>query len=186
MEALRVVEKYQDPVEDIIRSYGGSTDSLISILQDVQSEYHYLPEYAIRRVAKGLGLPLIQVYGVATFFKALSLKPRGKHQCSVCLGTACHVRGAPRVLEAIERRLGIKCGETTEDMEFTLESVNCLGACALGPIVVVDGIYKGHMNAGKAEKMLAKYKKSPRRKKHEKVKVSSSTRKTKSKSRKAA
>ncbi len=186
MEALKMMAKYRDPVEDIIRSYGGSTDSLISILQDVQSEYNYLPEYALRHVANGLGLPLIQVYGVATFFKAFSLKPRGKHQCSVCLGTACHVRGAPRVLEAMERRLGISAGETTEDMQFTLESVNCLGACALGPIVVVDGKYNGHMNAGKAEKMLAKYKDSPRRKKDEKVKVTISSRKTKCTSRKAA
>jgi NADH-quinone oxidoreductase subunit E len=164
MEAVRAVVRDTDPVEHIIRSYGGSPDSLISILQDVQSEYNYLPEYALRQVAKGLGLPIIQVYGVATFFKALSLKPRGKHQCSVCLGTACHVRGAPRVIEAMERRLGIKTGETTKDMEFTLESVNCLGACALGPIVVVDGKYNGHMNAGKAEKMLAKYKESPAQK----------------------
>jgi NADH-quinone oxidoreductase subunit E len=186
MEAVKAMQKHFDPVEDIIRSYGGSTDSLISILQDVQSEYNYLPEYALRHVAMGLGLPLIQVFGVATFFKAFSLKPRGKHQCSVCLGTACHVRGAPRVLESMEKELGIRSGDTTEDMELTLESVNCLGACALGPIMVVDGKYNGHMNAGKAEKMLAKYTKTSKRKKDEKVKVPSSTRKTNSKSRQAA
>jgi NADH-quinone oxidoreductase subunit E len=186
MEAVKAAEKDTDPLEDIIRSYGGNPDSLISILQDVQSEYHYLPEPAVRRVASTLGLPLIQVYGVATFFKALSLKPRGKHQCSVCLGTACHVRGAPRVLEVMERRLGITTGETTPDMELTLESVNCLGACALGPIVVVDGKYNGHMDVGKAKRVMAKYEKTPRRRKDEKVKVSSSDGKTKKPSRQAA
>jgi NADH-quinone oxidoreductase subunit E len=186
METVKAAVKDTDPVEDIIRSYGGNPDSLISILQDVQSEYHYLPERPLRQVARSLGLPLIQVYGVATFFKALSLKPRGKHQCSVCLGTACHVRGAPRVLEAMERRLGITAGETTPDMQFTLESVNCLGACALGPIVVVDGKYNGHMDVGKAERAMAKYEESPRRRKDEKVKISSPDRKAKSTSRQAA
>lgn len=180
MQAVRAVENVVDPVEDIIRSYGGNPDSLISILQDVQSEYHYLPEQAIRQVADSVGLPLIQVYGVATFFKAFSLTPRGKHQCSVCVGTACHVRGAPRVLEAMERRWGIAAGETTPDMQFTLESVNCLGACALGPIVVVDGQYNANMNVKKAERLMAKYEESPRRKTNGKVRVSSSPRKTKS------
>lgn len=165
------MEKQHDNVQDIIKSYGGSLDSLTSILHDIQSEYNYLPEDALRQVAKDLGLPIIQVYGVGTFFKAFSLKPRGKHQCNVCLGTACHVRGAPAVLEEMERQLGIKRGETTEDMQFTLENVNCLGACALGPIVVVDGKYYGQMNTGKVNKTLAKHKESPTRKKNEKVKL---------------
>jgi len=168
---MEAAEKYQDRVESIIDSYNRSPDSLISILQDVQSECNYLPEDAIRHVAKSLGLPLIQVYGVATFFKAFSLTPRGKHTISVCLGTACHVRGAPMVLDELERRLGVKSGETTQDLQFTLESVNCLGACALGPVVVVDDKYYGQMNAGKVKKVLAKYKKSPGQKKHGKIKV---------------
>ncbi len=103
-----------------------------------------------------MDLPLVQVYGVATFFRAFSLKPRGKHIVSVCLGTACHVRGAPAVLDQVKRRLGIEPGETTEDMQFTLETVNCLGACALGPIVVMDSVYHGQMRPGKVKKVIRK------------------------------
>jgi len=145
-----------EKVETIIGAYNASCDSLISILQDVQSEYHYLPEDALRAVASRLELPLIQVYGVATFFKAFSLKPRGEHIVSVCLGTACHVRGAPAVLDQVKRQLYIEPGETSEDMRFTLETVNCLGACALGPIVTVDGKYHGQMGPGKVKKVLKK------------------------------
>lgn len=146
-------------VETIIDTYEGNPDSLISILQDIQKEHRYLPEKALRIVAQSLRLPLIQVYGVATFFKSFSLSPKGRHTISCCLGTACHVRSAPSVLDELERQLGIKNGETTADMEFSLESVNCLGACALGPIVVIDGKYHGQMNAGKVKTLLSKYKK---------------------------
>ena len=152
----------EEKVEEIIREYDSSRDSLISILQDVQSEYRYLPESILKLVARKLGLPLIQVYGVATFFKAFSLKPRGKHLLSVCLGTACHVRGAPAVLDEVERKLCIEPGETSEDMQFTLETVNCLGACALGPIMVMDGEYHGQMVPGKVQTTINRYKKSPR------------------------
>lgn len=161
-------------INKVIQRYGGS-DSLISILQDIQSEFNYLPETAIRHVAKGLALPLIQVYAVASFFKAFSLEPRGKHSIHMCLGTACHVRGAPAVLNELERELGIKSGETTDDMQFTLETVNCLGACALGPVVVVDGKYYGQMTAGKVKKMLANLRESTEAEEYEeeykKVKV---------------
>ena len=143
----------------IVSEYNGNRDSLISILQDIQSEYHYLPEDALRAVASQLDLPLIQVCGVATFFKAFSLKPRGEHMVSVCLGTACHVRGAPAVLDEVERQLGIKAGKTSEDMRYSLETVNCLGACALGPIVVVDGKYHGQMSPGKVKKVLSERRK---------------------------
>jgi NADH-quinone oxidoreductase subunit E len=146
-----------EKVEAIIGKYNGYRDSLISMLQDIQSEYHYLPENAMRLVAKRLGLPPIQVYSVATFFKAFSLKPRGEHLVTVCLGTACHVRGASAVLDEIKRQLCIEPGQTTEDMQFTLETVNCLGACALGPVVVVDGEYHGQMNSTKARKLLERY-----------------------------
>ncbi|MCK4696800.1 MAG: NAD(P)H-dependent oxidoreductase subunit E [Dehalococcoidia bacterium] len=152
----------EEKVEEIIREYDSSRDSLISILQDVQSEYRYLPESILKLVARKLGLPMIQVYGVATFFKAFSLKPRGKHLLSVCLGTACHVRGAPAVLDEVERKLCIEPGETSEDMQFTLETVNCLGACALGPIMVMDGEYHGQMVPGKVQATINRYKKSPR------------------------
>jgi NADH-quinone oxidoreductase subunit E len=144
----------------IVSKYGGGRDSLISMLQDVQAEYRYLPEEAIRHVASRLDLPVIQVFGVATFFKAFSMKPRGKHLVSVCLGTACHVRGAPSVLDEAQRQLGIGPGETSEDMQFTLETVNCLGACALGPIVVIDGEYFGQMTAGKVKGILKKFRKA--------------------------
>jgi NADH-quinone oxidoreductase subunit E len=114
---------------------------LISILEDIQGQYGYLPEGALEAVAEKTDRSLVDIYGVATFYKSFSLKPRGKHLIAACLGTACHVRGAPAVVEELKQQLGIKAGETTEDKEFTLETVNCLGACALGPIVVVDGHY---------------------------------------------
>ena len=156
---MKVIDGCHEYVEVLIKKNGGS-DALITILQDVQSEYNYLPKEALREVAACLSLPLIQVYGVASFFKAFSLKPRGKHCIKVCLGTACHVRGASAVLEELERELGIKNGQTTGDMHFTLETVNCLGACALGPVVVVDETYYGQMNPGKVKKMLDNYKKT--------------------------
>ena len=156
LEAESDLEK----VTEIVKRYSDNRDSLISILQDIQSEYHYLPESSLRAVSTQLGLPLVQVYGVATFFKAFSLKPRGRHMVSVCAGTACHVRGAPALLDELIRRLGIEPGDTTEDMQFSLEAVNCLGACALGPIMVVDGEYHGQMSPGKVKKVLVKMRES--------------------------
>jgi len=159
-------------VEAIINRYNSNHDSVISILQDIQAEYHYLPEKALRLVAKNLELPLIQVYGVATFFKAFSLKPRGEHLIKVCVGTACHVRGAQSVLDGVKRQLGIEAGETTKDMRFTLETVNCLGACALGPIVVVDNEYHGEMSTGKVKAIINNCKKETRDRRHDEIKVS--------------
>ena len=130
---------------------------MVSILQDIQSEYHYLPNDAIEAVSRGLEVPLTRVYSVATFFKAFSLSPRGRHLVHACLGTACHVRGAVRVLEKIERELDIKRGETTEDMKFTLETVNCVGACALGPILIVDNEYSGEVTTDKVKPLLERY-----------------------------
>ena len=137
------VECYVDPeiINDILDKYSTAPDSLISILGEIQDLYRYLPETALRMVAKETGRSLVDVYGVATFYHSFSLKPKGKHEISVCLGTACHVRGGPKVAAEFERVLGICAGDTTPDMEFTLTTVNCLGACALGPIVVVDGEY---------------------------------------------
>jgi NADH-quinone oxidoreductase subunit E len=143
-------------VAAIVKKYECNRDSLISILQDVQALYHYLPEHSLRAVAQELNISLIQVYGVATFFKAFSLEPRGEHLVCVCMGTACHVRGAQSVLDETKRRLGVEAGQSTEDMKYSLETVNCLGACALGPIVVVDEEYHGQMTPSKVKKVLKK------------------------------
>ncbi|MEW5922916.1 MAG: NAD(P)H-dependent oxidoreductase subunit E [Candidatus Zixiibacteriota bacterium] len=126
---------------DILKKNNGRHGGIVSILEQVQAKYGYLPEEILRQVAQETGRSLVDIYGVATFYKAFSLKPRGKHLVSVCLGTACHVRGGPAIARELEKNLGIKAGQTTPDKEFTLETVNCLGACALGPIVVVDGHY---------------------------------------------
>jgi NADH-quinone oxidoreductase subunit E len=130
-----------DEVAAIIQEYGCGHGGLISILEAVQSKYGYLPQDILKLVADKTGRSLVDIYGIATFFRAFSLEPRGNHLVSVCLGTACHVRGAPKVLQEFEKQLGICAGKTTADREFTLETVNCLGACALGPIVVADGHY---------------------------------------------
>ncbi|MBW2148805.1 MAG: NAD(P)H-dependent oxidoreductase subunit E [Deltaproteobacteria bacterium] len=140
----------------IVESHNVDGDGLISILEDIQTKYGYLPENALRIVAKKTGRSLVDIFGVATFYRSFSLKPRGKHLVSVCLGTACHVRGAPAVAEEFKRQLGISAGETTSDNEFTLETVNCLGACALGPIVVVDGHYFSNVGTVKVKQILEK------------------------------
>lgn len=154
---LSEVGELTERVDSILAKYQYDKGMLVSILQDVQEEYHYLPREALERVSKGLCVPLSQVYSVATFFKALSLEPRGRHLINVCLGTACHVRGAVRVLEAMERELAVSSGETTRDLRFTLETVNCVGACALGPVVIVDGEYYGQMKTEKVKDVLANY-----------------------------
>lgn len=137
-----------DNVQRIIDRLNGRSGSVIAILEDIQSEYGYLPEAALRAVARTTGRSLVELYGVATFYSCFSLRPRGRHVVSVCTGTACHVRGSPRVLGTFERALGLKAGETSEDGEFTLTTVNCLGACALGPVAVVDGHYHGRCANG--------------------------------------
>ena len=131
--------------------------ALVPLLQDVMAEYGYLPQETIERISQELDIPLSQVYSLATFYKSFSLTPRGKYLISVCLGTACHVRGAPRIVEKLERDLGIRAGETTKDSKFTLETVNCLGACALGPLVVIDGKYFGRINLSRLDEVLKDY-----------------------------
>lgn len=140
-------------VKAIIDKYQRSKEFLVSILMDIQSEYNYLPREALYEVSDNLKIPISQVYSVATFYRAFSLTPRGRHLIQVCLGTACHVRGAQKVLDSLERKLKIKAGETTSDNEYTLTTVNCLGACALGPIVVIDQEYHGQMNQSKVDKL---------------------------------
>lgn len=128
-------------IRHIAEKYAGGRGKLIAALQDIQTLYGYLPESALRLLAEATGNSLVDIYGIATFYRSFTLQPRGKHLICACLGTACHVRGAPSVVQEFERQLGIGAGETTSDKEFTLETVNCLGACALGPIVVADGHY---------------------------------------------
>ncbi len=132
-------------LERILERYQRNPQQIIAILHELQDQERYLPEEDLQCLARELKIPASQLYQISTFYKAFSLKPRGKHQCHVCMGTACHVRGAPLILEEVERKLGIKSGETTPDLEFSLDTVNCLGACALAPIVVADGEYYGNM-----------------------------------------
>jgi NADH-quinone oxidoreductase subunit E len=144
-------------IRPILEQHGnGARGALIAILEDIQAEYGYLPEPALRAVSDELGLSLVDIYGVATFYRSFTLTPRGKHLVCVCQGTACHVRGAPLIVEELERQLGIARGETTPDGEFTLETANCLGACALGPIVVVDGQYFSNVGTAKARLIVRK------------------------------
>jgi len=130
---------------------------LLSLLQDIQEKKGYLPEEELIETSKRLGVPLIDLYSVATFYKSFSLRPKGKHRITVCLGTACHVRGGVRIADEIGRRLGIKPGETTPDRNFSLEVVNCLGCCAIGPIMVIDGKYYGGVTTTKAVSTLKQW-----------------------------
>ncbi len=147
----------RDKLDQIIEEYSDEAGPLIPVLQDINQHYNYLPELALKYVSERLEIPLNQVYHVATFYKAFSLEPRGKHLIRVCMGTACHVRGSAGVLSELERKLDIKAGETTDDLKFTLETVNCLGACALGPVVVIDDEYYP-ISIAKVDKILKKYK----------------------------
>lgn len=147
-----------DEILSILDRHDGNRGGLISILEEIQAKYSYLPAEALKLVAEGTGRPLVEIYGVATFYKSFSLTPRGKHLCSVCVGTACHVRGAPVIAGEFERQLTTPVGETTADKEFTLETVNCLGACALGPIVVVDGHYFSNVNSRQVKHIIKKTK----------------------------
>jgi NADH-quinone oxidoreductase subunit E len=146
-------------IQGIIKKHQGLKKNLIAILLDIQDKYHYLPAESLREVASALGMSLIDIIGVATFYRAFSLTPRGEHTCLICLGTACHVRGGPKILDEFERQLDIKAGETTKDNKFTLETVACLGCCAIGPVVVVDETYYGHATIRKVGTILKKYQK---------------------------
>ena len=144
----------QAKIQAIISRYGSDKGFLVPILQDVQKELNYLPEDALVMVSTLLEIPVSRIFEVATFYKAFSLTPRGKHLLSLCLGTACHVRGAPLISSHIERSLGLKPGETSPDLQFTFDTVNCLGACALGPVLVADGEYYGQITIAKVSKIL--------------------------------
>jgi|SRR3989304_846699 len=134
-----------EKVEAILEGKGTRPFDVMEALQDIQAEFRYLPEEAICRVSEALNIPLIEVFRLANFYKAFSLKPRGRHLVTVCEGTACHVQGSPRLVEEVLLQLDVQRGETTKDGAFTVETVNCVGACALAPVVIIDGKYYEHM-----------------------------------------
>lgn len=144
-------------VDEITESYNGDKSSLVMILQDVQEAYNYLPVPALRHVAENLDLGLSHVYNVATFYSSFSLEPRGQHLIRVCDGTACHLRGATNLRDEVTRQLGIEDGQTTPDKKFTLETVACLGACALAPVMTVGSQYHGQMTPEKLRHTLETY-----------------------------
>ena len=151
------VKEQKGKVGQVLQKYQHDKSLLVDILQDIQAETGYLPREVLEETSRGLEVPLSRVYSVATFFKAFSLEPRGRHLISVCMGTACHVRGAVKVLEKIEQELKIKRGETTSDLKFTLETVNCVGACALGPMVIIGEDYHGEMTPEAVGSVLENY-----------------------------
>lgn len=146
-------------IEKIISRYPKDQSSLVMVLQDVQTEFGYLPAEALGEAALELGVPQAHVYSVATFYDVLSLEPRGRHLLRVCMGTACHVRQSSLLLDTTERDLGVKEGDTTEDGEFTVLSVGCVGACAIGPVVEIDGEQRGNMTVGRLSRTIRGLKK---------------------------
>jgi len=146
-----------DKIDKIINKYQGKASSLIQVLLEIQRENRWLPKEVLEKVSKKLKVPLSQIQHIATFYKAFSLVPRGRHEIHVCMGTACHVRGSPRILDAVHRTTGVGPGETDSDLKFSLETVNCLGCCAMGPVMVVDGKHHGKIAPAKAEDVLKNY-----------------------------
>jgi NADH-quinone oxidoreductase subunit E len=144
-------------IDTIIDKYESDASSLIQVLLEIQSENRWLPKEALEKVSEKLEVPLNRIQHIATFYKAFSLIPRGRHEIHVCMGTACHVRGAPRVLDRVQDLTGIKPGETDSELKFSLETVNCLGCCALGPVMVIDGEYHGKMAPATSEDVLKNY-----------------------------
>jgi NADH-quinone oxidoreductase subunit E len=146
-----------DRIDQIIDKHHGEASSLIQVLLEIQSENHWLPKEVLERVSEKLHVPLTRILYIATFYKAFSLVPKGRHEVHVCVGTACHVRGATRVLDTVQDTIGIKPGETDADLKFSLQTVNCLGCCALGPVMEVDGKTHGKMAPSKTADVLKNY-----------------------------
>ena len=145
-------------IDQIIDNHHSEASSLIQVLIDIQSENHWLPKEALERVGVKLNVPLSRIMHIASFYKAFSLVPKGRHEVHICMGTACHVRGAKRILETVEDLIGIKSGETDLNMKFSLETVNCLGCCALGPVMEIDGKTHGNISINKTANVLESYK----------------------------
>jgi NADH-quinone oxidoreductase subunit E len=147
----------KDRVDQIIDKHHGEASSLIQVMLDIQSENRWLPKEALERVSERLEVPFTRIQHIATFYKAFSLVPKGRHEIHICMGTACHVRGAPRLLDSLQDLTGIKPGETDLDLKFSLETVNCLGCCALGPVMEIDGKAHGKMTPSETSDVLKNY-----------------------------
>jgi NADH:ubiquinone oxidoreductase subunit E len=148
---------YRAAAETVVKSYGSSPDFIIPMLQDLQAEFDHVPAAAMRRMSEMLNVPLSQVYSVATFYTSLSLVPRGKHLVTLCMGTVCYLKGAKQVAEKLQEVLKVEPGGTTEDRLFTFQPVNCLGACALAPVMVIDEEYFGKVKPEQVKDILKKY-----------------------------
>ncbi len=157
-DVISLKKEDKEKITKILNKNELKIESLVPILQDINEKYRYLPENMLKFVARKLNVPLSQVYNIATFYNAFSLVPKGKYTISVCLGTACHVKGAQKILERLERDLGIKDGQTTPDMNFSLEGVRCVGCCGLAPVVTIEEDLYGKMNQAKIPKIMEKYK----------------------------
>jgi len=144
-------------IDQIVDEHGGEASSLIQVMLDIQTEHHWLPREALERVGARLEIPFSRIQHIATFYKAFSLVPKGRHRVHVCMGTACHVRGAPRVLGKVEDLTGLKSGETDLDLKFSLETVNCLGCCALGPVMEINGTTHGRLSPTETTDVLSTY-----------------------------
>jgi NADH-quinone oxidoreductase subunit E len=146
-------------IEGILSRYDGLPADVIPVLQEIQDSYNYLPKDELKVVAQRLQVPVTQIYSVATFYKMFSLVPKGKHVCRVCLGTTCHLKGGQRLAESVSHRLGVDIGYTTKDMNFTLETVGCLGSCAQAPVMMIDATYFARVTVDKVPKILKPFQK---------------------------
>jgi NADH-quinone oxidoreductase subunit E len=144
-------------IDQIIDEHEGVASALIQVMLDIQAENHWLPREALQRVGERLEIPFSRIQHIATFYKAFSLVPKGRHRVHICMGTACHVRGAPRILGTVEELTGLKSGETDLDLKFSLETVNCLGCCALGPVMEINGTTHGRLSATDTADVLQSY-----------------------------
>ena len=154
IKATATVADPRQAAEKVVAAYDANPDFIISMLQDLQSEHDHVPAEAMKHMAELLDVPLSQIYSVATFYSSFSLTPRGKHLITLCMGTVCYLKGAKAIGEAIQERLGIAAGETTEDRLFTYQPVNCLGACALAPVMLIDGGYHGNLDVSRTLEIL--------------------------------
>jgi NADH-quinone oxidoreductase E subunit len=144
-------------LEAILSRYEGEPYDLIPVLQEIQDNYGYLPKDEVKEVARRLNVPLTQIYSVATFYKMFSLIPKGRHQIKVCLGTTCHLKGGPRLVDSLSSRLGVEVGYTSKDGQFSLDTVGCLGSCAQAPVMMVDDRYYARVTVDKVPKILKLY-----------------------------